>query len=585
MNRNEIMQIAQTHPEFAQIADELENQVSRMPMTAEDLTEAIQILEFVLNNPDKYKEVVAAAIQDGDLDPNQVPPEFDAVYIISLLVALYTIQDRVSRQGYARGGLAVAARQLQAAGRGGDTILAHINPREAAVLEAMGGSGTINPNTGLREYKGGFFKKIFSVVAPIALSFIAPGIGTAIGSALGAGATFAPIVGGAVLGAAGSALTGGNPLQGALMGGLGSGLGGALGSSIAPSASAATQSALGGALVGAAGSAIQGKNPLVGALGGGLGGYAGAGGLGVSAPIASGLQSAGQALAAGYDPKSAVLAGGLSGLAKGWATAPRPGGPAPIEERFVPGQSPSEAVVSGMQRGLSGPNTLAPGLTSPDLGMSVPSAATSPMLTGTTPFPNFSSAAPSPGASGSLFGNLNSGDIMKGLTLASAANSLLGAPPDARRAIDAMSPEQKEYFNRPSIKWDWDKMQRDANANNMSLDQFMASNWPQITSGAYSTPTANMPQMNRGGALTAVARLARGAGSGRADTIDAKLSDGEYVIDAETVALLGDGSTDEGAKRLDAMRQQIRQHKGKSLARGKFSPNAKSPLAYLQGAA
>lgn len=39
-------------------------------------------------------------------------------------------------------------------GRGGDTELAHINKQEAAVLRALGGSGTINPKTGLREYRG-----------------------------------------------------------------------------------------------------------------------------------------------------------------------------------------------------------------------------------------------------------------------------------------------------------------------------------------------------------------------------------------------------------------------------------------------
>jgi len=46
---------------------------------------------------------------------------------------------------------------LQAAqklGRGKDTILAHITPEEAALLKARGGSGTINPRTGLREYSG-----------------------------------------------------------------------------------------------------------------------------------------------------------------------------------------------------------------------------------------------------------------------------------------------------------------------------------------------------------------------------------------------------------------------------------------------
>ena len=37
-------------------------------------------------------------------------------------------------------------------GRNGDTELAHINPIEAQILKSLGGSGTINPATGLREY-------------------------------------------------------------------------------------------------------------------------------------------------------------------------------------------------------------------------------------------------------------------------------------------------------------------------------------------------------------------------------------------------------------------------------------------------
>jgi hypothetical protein len=58
-------------------------------------------------------------------------------------------------------------------------------------------------------------------ILPIALSMLAPGVGTAIGSALGAGATFAPIVGGAVLGGGMAGLTGGDVLKGAVMGGVG----------------------------------------------------------------------------------------------------------------------------------------------------------------------------------------------------------------------------------------------------------------------------------------------------------------------------------------------------------------------------
>lgn len=136
------------------------------------------------------------------------------------------------------------------AGRGTDTVMAHMSlgevviPREflsdpdvMGMLEALfqqNGSSLneftvgdptnkINPETGYPEF--GFFKslgKIFKVAAPLALSYFAPGVGTAVGSALGAGSTFAPIVGGAAIGAGTSAITGGKPLQGAVLGGVGS---------------------------------------------------------------------------------------------------------------------------------------------------------------------------------------------------------------------------------------------------------------------------------------------------------------------------------------------------------------------------
>ena len=44
------------------------------------------------------------------------------------------------------------AKMLQSKGRGKDTILAHITPKEAELLKKRGGSGTRNPDTGLLEY-------------------------------------------------------------------------------------------------------------------------------------------------------------------------------------------------------------------------------------------------------------------------------------------------------------------------------------------------------------------------------------------------------------------------------------------------
>ena len=48
--------------------------------------------------------------------------------------------------------------------------------------------------------------------------------------------------------------------------------------------------------------------------------------------------------------------------------------------------------------------------------------------------------------------------------------------------------------------------------------------------------------------------------------------------------MLGDGSSDAGAKKLDELRHNIRKHKGGALAKGKFAPDAKSPLSYMKGA-
>jgi hypothetical protein len=53
--------------------------------------------------------------------------------------------------------LPMLAKLLQSYGRKGDKMLAHITPEEARMLEDEGGSGTINPNTGLPEYYDGDF--------------------------------------------------------------------------------------------------------------------------------------------------------------------------------------------------------------------------------------------------------------------------------------------------------------------------------------------------------------------------------------------------------------------------------------------
>ena len=78
-------------------------------------------------------------------------------------------------------------------------------------------------------------------------------------------------------------------------------------------------------------------------------------------------------------------------------------------------------------------------------------------------------------------------------------------------------------------------------------------------------------------------RYVEGPGDGRDDQIPAMLSDGEYVIDAETVALLGNGSNKAGADLLDKFRVNVRKHKGQRLAKGEISADAKRPEHYMAG--
>lgn len=546
MNREQIIELAHKDPRFTQGVDTMEEMLQHSPIMPEDMDEAIKLLEFALTNPDKYEEIRAAAIKDGYVTEDQIPAQFDPTFLVSILVALYGLQDRLKERGYARGGLAVAGRRLAAQGRGGDSMVAHINPREAEMLKRMGGDGTVNPNTGLREYKG--IGKILGAVLPIALSFI-PGIGTAIGGAisgalgLGLGAAGTAALGAGAIGALGGAISGGG-LKGALLGGLTAGAG--------------------NYLMGPAGLDVAGKGGFGSLFGSGTEGATPSTDISGYTPTEGGFSAkelAAQNAANAADYQNVVNAGGAD-----------------------PGQALTSPLTSNAVSQTQG------AAAAPDMG----SLADAPLPTSRPTGTDLSAIggdARSP--SGSIIDSLkekasNFGlkDAINLAPLALTAGSLLSKPQAVQQAVQSLSPSQQEYFNRPGITWNWDQIQSDADRNNMSLSEYMASNWNNLTGGQYNNQQAEQATVAaaKGGALNQISNLAKGSGSGRDDTINARLSDGEYVMDAETVALLGDGSNDEGARRLDQMRKELRAQKGKALAKGKFSPNAKSPLAYFKGA-
>ena len=79
-------------------------------------------------------------------------------------------------------------------GREGDTELAHVNSYEVELLRLAGGSGTINPTTGLREFKGGGggTQTTSSELDPIVKPFVEYGLQEAKGLYQKAGPSYYP---------------------------------------------------------------------------------------------------------------------------------------------------------------------------------------------------------------------------------------------------------------------------------------------------------------------------------------------------------------------------------------------------------
>jgi hypothetical protein len=104
-----------------------------------------------------------------------------------------------------------------------------------------------------------------------------------------------------------------------------------------------------------------------------------------------------------------------------------------------------------------------------------------------------------------------------------------------------------------------------------------------------TTMDGNIPQMAGGGSIGGYSdggRMLKGPGDGMSDSIPgvignkqpARLADGEFVMPADVVSHLGNGSTDAGAKRLYAMMDKVRnartgtKKQGKQIKPEKYMP-------------
>ena len=89
------------------------------------------------------------------------------------------------------------------------------------------------------------------------------------------------------------------------------------------------------------------------------------------------------------------------------------------------------------------------------------------------------------------------------------------------------------------------------------------------------------PQFFSEGGLNAMEnRYVQGDGDGTSDSIPAMLANGEFVIPADVVSSLGNGSNDSGASILDEFLKTIRSHKNRANKNG-LPPDSKGALGYL----
>jgi len=278
-----------------------------------------------------------------------------------------------------------------------------------------------------------------------------------------------------------------------------------------------------GAAVGGGSSIIQGKDPLQGALIGGLMGGAGGAMFG----------SAGSA---------------SSGAMPGAAAASTPAAVLP------------EAISAQTGSGL--------GAISPDFAPMVNTAgagAPGTSMLGSNPAVQYASgampaAAPSAAASPSMFGQAQ--EFFSGLTpkqqlLAGGAGIAgLGMVSDQLRG----GIKKKKDYGGPLSRFKYDP------------DLYK----PYFASGGI----ASLGGYSDGG------RMLRGPGDGMSDNIPAtiggkqpaRLADGEFVVSADVVSHLGNGSTDAGAKQLYSMMNKVRkartgnQKQGRQISAGKYLP-------------
>lgn len=388
--------------------------------------------------------------------------------------------------GMKKGGLASIAQDLASKGRYGDTMVAHISPQEAGILKALGGSGTINPETGLPEF---FLDKIFKAVLPAAAGYF---LGPAGAGLFSSGVTAGLTVGGLTAAATGS-------LEKGLAAGLGAYGGFGLSEGVAAASTAAEQEVARQATLGTG----------TGTVGSGAGGVSsGTVGTDFVGPTATGVPPT----AGGYSfgNEGEFLVTGSEGVV--------PVSPTPSTDYMIP-VSQRAANVYGV-----------PGVSN------IPASTTSAL----TPMEAFTDKV-GMGTAGSLY----------------AGSVALPA------AIEETEKLQRQQALIRAEEEEKERMYRELFASTLGAVPTRGR-----AGGLMSLAGGGMTYMEAGGTTgpTGAPRDVTGTGDGMSDSVpatiegvqEARLADGEFVVPADVVADIGNGSSDAGSKKLYDMMDRIR---------------------------
>lgn len=285
-----------------------------------------------------------------------------------------------------------------------------------------------------------------------------------------------------------------------------------------------------GAAVGGGTSLIQGKDPLQGAL---LGGLMGGAGAGVSSALGGGASAAGTMPGAAAATPAATSAGTQSLAATAGSATPgltsgtMPGFVGPVDYSIASGAPSASTGISGLAKAGTMPGfEVAGGAPTSQLGLSAPSGAMS------------QAAKSSPSMMGSAKEWFDSLTPKQQLLAGGAGIAGIGMVSDQLRGG---IPKKKPYSGA------------------LSQYRFDPGSY-QPYSYAAGGGIASLGGYSDGG------RMLKGPGDGMSDSIPARigakqparLADGEFVVPADVVSHLGNGSTDAGAKQLYAMMNKVR---------------------------